>query len=76
MILVFAFHSLSWFAQIFSFKAGLWTLADGVALLVTGRTAQGYFLLSLYLSSEAIVVILHVLGVGRTVGTVGWHLKS
>lgn len=39
----FAFHSLSRFAQIFSFKSGLWTVADGVALLVTGRRAQGYF---------------------------------
>lgn len=63
------------FAEV-SLRLGLWIVAEGLGLLVTGRRAQGFFLLSFHWLREAIMVIFTGSGVARTAGTVGWHLKS
>lgn len=52
------------FAEV-SLKLGLWIVAEGLGLLVTGRRAQGYFLLSFHWLREAIMVIFTGSGSGQ-----------
>lgn len=60
---VFFFFLCLVFAEV-SLRLGLWIVAEGLGLLVTGRRAQGFFLLSFHWLREAIMVIFTGSGSG------------